>query len=116
MANQVRRYGSSIQVRLAYVYQHHHSQCQRHAYIRQRDHHSNEGDDENGIRGKAVAQGEKVAEFTRQNGGIKRVLESSKLKMQLFNNHKRNAKDENGPTGMPTTFAEFEQDGEFERT
>ena len=53
---------------------------------------------------------EKLAEFAREHDGIEKVLESSELKKQLFEEQERKAKTEARPSGVPTTLAEFEQE------
>ena len=51
-----------------------------------------------------------LAEFARQNGGTEGLLENSDLKMMLFEKEKMRAKDEIGPSAIPATFDEFEQE------
>ena len=51
-----------------------------------------------------------LTDFARQNGGTEGLLENSELKKKLFEKEKRRAKDEIGPSAMPDTFDEFEQE------
>ena len=51
-----------------------------------------------------------LAEFARKNGGTEGLLENSELKEKLFEKEKKRAENEIGPSAMPTTFAEFEQE------
>ena len=51
-----------------------------------------------------------LAEFARRHDGIEKVLESSELKKQLFEEQERKAKKDARPSGIPTTLAEFEQE------
>ena len=51
-----------------------------------------------------------LAEFARQNGGTEGLPENSELKKKLFEKEKKKSKDTIGPSAMPATFADFEQE------
>ena len=51
-----------------------------------------------------------LAEFVWRNGGTEGLLENSELKKKLFEKEKKRATDEMGPSTMPETLDEFEQE------
>ena len=51
-----------------------------------------------------------LVEFAQRNGGTEGLLENSELKWKLFEKEKKRSNDQIGPSALPATFADFEQE------